>query len=133
MEVSVTYGPQIHDTRELRRLGRAVRRILGSAAAVHLQPLLPAHRMRDIEATTAGDLVLAREVLLETGLRHVYMHVLGSPAHRTTWCACGAALVERGIRAVRVLLDEGGCCRSCGSESPIGLRSHTDAGRLRCA
>lgn len=119
LEVSVTYSPSIHDHNELALIGERVCAAAGHDTAVHLQPLLPAHRLRAIETPTLTDLLTARHLLRAAGLRHVYVHFLGPAALRATWCECGACLVERSVVKVRVNIEPDGRCGSCGAPTPV--------------
>lgn len=118
-EVSLTYSPSIHDEVELARLGAAIVANAGSGTAVHIQPLLPAHRLRDIEVPTLEALLSARGVLQRAGLTHVYVHLLGPAELRTTWCSCGAALVERRLGRVTSNVAPDASCLRCGAATPI--------------
>lgn len=124
-EVSLTYSPSIHDEDELARLGAAIVASAGGLTAVHIQPLLPAHRLKDIEVPKLDALVSAREVLRRAGLTYVYVHLLGPAELRTTWCRCGGALVERRLGRVASNLGPDASCLRCGVATPIHVGTQT--------
>ena len=119
VEVSLTYSPDLHDADELRRVGAAVADSAGPGTAMHLQPLLPAHRMKDVATPTLDDLLAARALLHACGLHYVYVHLLGPAELRATRCICGASLVQREVGRVQVRIDAAGRCCDCGAAGPI--------------
>jgi pyruvate formate lyase activating enzyme len=119
VEISITYSPTIMRDADLHRLGATVVRASGEETAIHVQPLLPAHRLRRIPPPDLDRLLEARAALLHAGLRHVYIHQVGPASLRTTWCRCGEPLVKRRLTRVNPLTDASDRCRRCGARSPI--------------
>jgi pyruvate formate lyase activating enzyme len=126
VEISVTYCPEIHDRDELDGIAAVALGACGTRVAVHLQPLLPAHALTTIAMPELESLLEAREALRQAGLEHVYVHLLGAPELRTTWCRCGEPLVERDIASVRTSLVGSGRCAACGETAPIDLGNETE-------
>ncbi len=115
VELSVTIAPAIHAEEELGRIGRFVAERLSPETAMHLQALLPAHRITDFTPLDTDGADRAAAALRRGGLRHVYVeHPLTPDAARTTRCACGTALVERGIGGVTVHVGDDAACPDCG-------------------
>lgn len=129
VEVSVTYAPEIHDDDELRRLGHALARAHGGESVAHVQPLLPAHRLRRLAPPDPARLLGAAQALREGGTRWVYVHGLPGRTHSETRCrGCGEVLTRRGVGRVEVDARHDSSCPRCETVSPLVMAPPRDRG-----
>ena len=70
--------------------------------------------------TPAATLARAGRIAKSAGLRPVYTGNVHDEAGQSTYChACGASLIGRNWYEITSwMLDESGCCRSCGARCP---------------
>ena len=130
IELVTTVVPGLNDGEpELRRMARWITKRLGADTAWHLQRFLPAYRMSHVEETPTQTLIAARQIAIESGLPHVYLHNAAVRSARDTVCReCGATLIERHVESVAMHLDAAGHCAGCGSPTPVAL-PESDRGR----
>jgi pyruvate formate lyase activating enzyme len=85
----------------------------------------PDYKLRDTMRTPVPRLDAACRLAREIGVEHVYMGNVYDQPWSNTYCrTCGAELVNRyGLNAQLGALDDGGCCRSCGTDAHFTLLS----------
>ncbi|HEY8526056.1 MAG TPA: AmmeMemoRadiSam system radical SAM enzyme [Acidimicrobiales bacterium] len=104
---------------ELDRLTAWVADRLGPDVPLHFTAFHPDFKMRDVPPTPPATLSRAREWGLRNGLHYVYTGNVHDRDGSSTWCRCGALLVERDWYELgRWHLTDDGRCRSCGHAVP---------------
>lgn len=110
---------------ELESLTRWVAEALGTEVPLHFSAFHPDHRMTDVPATPPATLLRARQIGLQTGLKHVYTGNIHHAQGDTTYCAgCGSLLIERDwYQMKQYRLDTQARCPDCNRV----LSGHFDA------
>ena len=90
---------------------------LGPDVPLHFSAFHPDWRMRDVPATPAATLRLARSIARKTGLRYVYTGNVHDAAGQSTYChACNATLIGRDwYELTEWNLTPQGTCACCGT------------------
>jgi pyruvate formate lyase activating enzyme len=84
----------------------------------HINRFYPYYRLASLNATPIDSLVYAREVLLESGLRHVYTPTPDGSG-LTTFCPnCQSAVISRNNSHAPALPAKPGICNKCGNKIP---------------
>ncbi len=106
------------DEQELRELAKWVRVELSAEVPLHFSAFHPSYKMLDKPSTPLKTLIKAREIALESGLRHVYTGNAHYPPGDTTFCGdCGDVLIERNWSEIKQYrLTESAECPSCRSK-----------------
>ena len=132
LEFVTNLMPSLNDSDEhLERLADRLVTQFGSDTPWHLTTYVPYAYMTHIAPTPPETLERARRIGLQAGLRFVYTDNISAPETANTFCtACGACLIERVARQVRVLgLDSDGACLTCHSVSGIVMRYSSTSSR----
>jgi len=92
---------------------------LGPDVPLHFSAYHSDWKMHDVPGTPAATLVLARGIAKSVGLRHVYTGNVRDELGQSTYChACGTCAIGRDWYEITSwVLDESGCCRSCGAQA----------------
>jgi pyruvate formate lyase activating enzyme len=117
LEITTLLIPGHNDSPdELEALSRWVAKELGPDVPLHFSAFHPDHKMRDVPATPAGTLVLARRIAMDQGLHYVYTGYVHHQEGDTTFCpGCRAPLIERDWYAIEGYhLTPQGDCPHCG-------------------
>jgi len=90
---------------------------LGADVPLHFTAFHPDWKMRDIPATPAATLQMARRIARKSGLSHVYTGNIHDPEGQSTRCnSCAALLIGRDWHEVTSWnLDADGNCNACGT------------------
>jgi pyruvate formate lyase activating enzyme len=133
LEITNLIIPTLNDgMKEIGQMCKWIRDTLGPDVPLHFSRFHPHHRLTNLLPTPAETLENARDLALDTGLRHVYVGNLRSRQGEHTFCPnsdcseAGQALVRRnGYRIVENRLNHG-CCPIC--NTPVaGLWEQPDA------
>ena len=101
---------------ELQRMCDWILQALGDDVPVHFTAFHPDFRMPDTPRTPHETLITAREIALNTGLKHVYVGNIHDTARQSTYCpGCSQLLIERNWHALGTWNLEDGCCSACGT------------------
>ena len=109
--------PTLNDREsDFRDMGDWLAGEIGPDIPVHVTRFHPTYRLTALPVTPVSTLEMARDTLMDRGLRYVYVgNVPGHPGNATYCPGCGKAVVERVGFAVRAVSIEGGRCTSCGA------------------
>ncbi len=90
---------------------------LGPDVPLHFTAFHPDWKMQDKHATSATKLVMAREIAIKNGIRHVYTGNVHDKAGQSTYCHhCGDILIGRDwYQLSEWNLDAQGHCKKCGT------------------
>ncbi len=92
---------------------------VGPDVPVHFTRFHPTYRLANLPVTPVSTLEKARAILLEKGVRYVYIgNVPGHPAGHTYCAACGKPVIERGGFVVLRTHLINGECGYCGARIP---------------
>lgn len=112
--------PTLNDNdQDLAGMGDWLMGEIGPEIPVHFTQFHPTYRLTDLPVTPVSTLERARSILMDKGLKFVYIgNVPGHPAN-STWCPrCGDELISRtGFSVVRMRL-KNGACGKCGTRIP---------------
>jgi pyruvate formate lyase activating enzyme len=118
MELTTLLIPGKNDSREeLETMCQWVVENLGPDVPMHFTAFRPEWKMRDIPATPAHTLSMARAIAIEAGVRYAYTGNVHDPRGNSTWChVCEELLIERDWHEMgRWNLDAQGQCPKCGT------------------
>ena len=121
LEITTLIIPGLNDSAdEIRRLSDWCYRELGSDVPLHFSAFRPSYRLTKVPATTPQQLRKARQIALDSGLRHVYIGNVDDAQGSTTYCpSCATPLIERHrYTLLRTCLDESGRCPQCNTAIP---------------
>ena len=100
---------------EIRKMADWVLDAVGDDVPVHFSAFHPDFRMTDRPNTPHETLILARDLAIQTGLKHVYVGNVNDVDRQSTYCPnCRKLVVERNWYALGVYDLEGNQCRHCG-------------------
>ncbi|MDA0285548.1 MAG: AmmeMemoRadiSam system radical SAM enzyme, partial [Planctomycetota bacterium] len=101
---------------EIRRMAEWVLDAVGDDVPVHFSAFHPDFRMMDRPNTPHDTLILARDLAMQVGLKHVYVGNVNDVERQSTYCPnCQNLLVERNWYALGVYALDGNQCRNCGA------------------
>ncbi len=114
LEITTLLVPGVNDgPEECSRIARFIHTHLGADTPWHISAFFPCRLMSNIPSTSPESLELARDIGVQTGLRHVYIGNIAGRDESTHCPACGETVVQRnGFRASQLSLD--GSCPHCG-------------------
>jgi pyruvate formate lyase activating enzyme len=117
VEVTTLVIPGLNDDPgELEALASFLVQDLGPDTPWHVSRFHPTYRLTDRAATPTRTLLMAREIGLRAGLRHVYPGNIPGNAGESTFCyRCGEILIERWGFTVRSNRIRKGLCPDCGA------------------
>ena len=121
LELTTLLIPGQNDSEaELQAMTQWVVENLGPDVPMHFTAFHPDYRMRDVAATPAATLQLARRIARQNGVRHAYTGNVRDPDGGSSWChGCGNRVIGRdGYRLGDWQLDPQGCCVQCGTVLP---------------
>lgn len=116
LEITTLLIPDENDSdKELSQMCEWLLTQLGAEIPLHFSAFHPDYKLLDKPPTAKQSLINARNIALETGLKHVYLGNVHDLESDTTVCShCGFALIERDwYRLVANRLDEQGACPRC--------------------
>ena len=100
---------------EIRKMVDWVLDAVGDDVPVHFSAFHPDFRMTDRPNTPHETLILARDLAMKTGLKHVYVGNVNDVERQSTYCPnCKNLVVERNWYALGVYALNGNQCRHCG-------------------
>jgi pyruvate formate lyase activating enzyme len=115
LEVTTLVIPGLNDDpAELRDAAQFIARELGPETPWHISRFFPTYKMTDHPPTPVESLVRARQIVLEEGLRYVYLGNVAGESN-TTCHQCGQMLVGRHGYAIAENHVLDGCCPTCGA------------------
>jgi pyruvate formate lyase activating enzyme len=125
VEVVTNVIPGMNDDEgQLRGIATWIRERLGDLTPWHVTRFYPNHRLLDVPATPLPTLERAWDIGREAGLRFVYTGNVPGQGHEDTVCyACGKTAIERSGYEIRVTGLAGSCCRACGADLNVRIRS----------
>jgi len=118
LELTTLLIPGLNDSEaELQAMTQWVMENLGADVPMHFTAFHPDYRMRDIGATPAATLQMARRIAKQNGIRHAYTGNVRDVEGGSTHChGCGLRVIERdGYRLGDWQLDAQGACLHCGT------------------
>jgi len=118
LELTTLLIPGENDSEtELESMTQWVVENLGADVPMHFTAFHPDWKMRDIPATPAETLTLARSIALKNGVHYAYTGNVIDKTGSSTWChSCGGLLIGRQQYTLSEWnLDSNGCCQHCGS------------------
>lgn len=100
---------------EIRQMAEWVLEAVGDDVPVHFSAFHPDFRMTDRPNTPHETLILARDLAMQSGLKHVYVGNVNDVDRQSTYCPnCHQLVIERNWYALGVYALEGNLCRHCG-------------------
>jgi pyruvate formate lyase activating enzyme len=120
LEVTTLLIPGLNDSeRDLRGLCDFLAGV-GLDIPWHVSRFMPLRRQAHLRATSRDDLLRARAIGREAGLRHVYIGNMAGPGFADTVCpSCGGTAVSREGYSVPInVLGPDGSCPKCGARIP---------------
>jgi pyruvate formate lyase activating enzyme len=116
LEVTTLIIPGLNDDREeLKELARFLCE-LGPEIPWHISRFHPTYLLTDRPPTPVETLRAAREIGIDTGLRHVYTGNVPGDEGENTYChRCGAVLIERFGFSIQRRALKAGKCAQCGT------------------
>jgi pyruvate formate lyase activating enzyme len=101
---------------EIDRMTTWIAEKLGVDTPLHFSAFHPDFRMKDRRSTAPEDLLRAREIAINNGLRYVYTGNVHHAESGSTYChGCGDRLIERDWYELgNWNLNAEGCCGTCG-------------------
>ncbi|MFP5383870.1 MAG: AmmeMemoRadiSam system radical SAM enzyme [Gammaproteobacteria bacterium] len=118
LELTTLLIPGQNDSEsELQAMTQWVVENLGPDVPMHFTAFHPDYRMRDIGATPASTLQMARRIARANGVRHAYTGNVRDAEGGSTYChGCGERVIEReGYVLGDWRLDAQGACTTCGT------------------
>jgi len=118
LELTTLLIPGLNDSEaELQAMTQWVVDNLGPDVPMHFTGFHPDYKMRDIGATPASTLQLARRIARQNGVRHAYTGNVHDADGGSTYChGCGGRVIERDwYRLGDWKLDTQGACAHCGT------------------
>ena len=116
LEITNIVIPGLNDRMEdMARMARWIHDELGPDTPLHLSRFYPLYQLTNLPQTPVSTLDQARQVALDSGLKHVYIgRVTGHEGENTQCPDCGHQVISRlGFFVDEVDLDDG-CCTQCG-------------------
>lgn len=112
--------PTLNDNdNDFEAMGEWLMAEVGPDVPVHFTRFYPRYRLTNLPATPVSTLERARNILLEKGMRYVYVgNVPGHPAESTYCPKCGKALIGRSGYSIRQNRVKNGACGYCGAVIP---------------
>ena len=117
LEVTHLMIPTLNDSAgETRQLCGWIVENLGESTPLHFSRFFPQNQLKHLPPTPEETILRAREIAIETGLKHVYTGNISDGAGESTWCpSCCKLLIERqGFHVVRNEISSGSC-PDCGT------------------
>jgi len=100
---------------EIRKMSDWVLDAVGDDVPVHFSAFHPDFRMTDRPNTPHETLILARDLAIQTGLKHVYVGNVNDADRQSTYCpSCRKLVIERNWYALGFYALQGNQCRHCG-------------------
>jgi pyruvate formate lyase activating enzyme len=121
LEITTLLIPGQNDSpAEIEALSRWVLEHLGPEVPLHFTAFHPDWKMRNIPATPAATLRMARRIAKEVGLQHVFTGNTHDAEGQSTYChACNTVLIGRDWHELTAWnLTPAGTCGSCGAPCP---------------
>jgi len=118
LEVTNLIIPTLNDSEnETRQLCDWIVENLGETTPLHFSRFFPKNQLKHLYPTPAETILRAREIAMNTGLKHVYVGNISDGAGESTWCPlCDKLLIERhGYSVVRNEMKKGSC-PDCGTQ-----------------
>ncbi len=133
LEVSQLMIPQRNDQpRDIAKTVDWVLENLGDEVPLHFVGFHPAYRYTHVARTSTENLLTARSMALEAGVKYCYLGNVYRDGVSDTHCACGQTLVARyGLTANMVGVTAQGRCAACDRPSPI--RQPWEASQMKIA
>ncbi|NPA85833.1 MAG: AmmeMemoRadiSam system radical SAM enzyme [bacterium] len=120
IELTYLLIPGINDDEEqLKALASFVLQELSPTVPVHVNAFHPDYKMLDVPPTPYEDLLRARQLLVDAGLKFVYIGNVADLTYQQTYCpSCGQIIIKRlYMHAVEIHLVNGRC-KFCGESIP---------------
>jgi len=117
-EITTLLIPGANDSvDEIRRMSEWIVDTLGVDVPIHFSAFHPDYKMNDKMRTPLDTLIRARDLALESGIRHVYTGNVHYSEGDTTFCHnCGSRLIVRDWYNLSYwALGEAGSCNNCGA------------------
>ena len=112
LEVTNLMIPTLNDSEgETRQLCDWIVENLGEKTPLHFSRFFPKNQLKHLPPTPIETILRARELAIETGLKHIYVGNISDGAGESTWCpSCCKLLIERqGYHVVRNKISSGSC------------------------
>ena len=112
--------PTLNDRDEdFTGLGDWLMDTVGSSVPVHFTRFQPMYRLTDLPVTPVSTLERARAILMDKGMKFVYIgNVPGHPANSTYCPTCGSVVISRIGFSVDAIHMKNGSCANCGTAIP---------------
>lgn len=124
VEVTTLLIPGLNDNRgELEEMAAFLAEELGPETPWHLSRFHPTYKLTDRPPTPLETLILAREIGIAAGLKHVYTGNVPGERSANTFCyKCGKLLIDRTGFSVSKNRIQNGACPDCKEPVPgIGM------------
>lgn len=117
-EITTLLIPGKNDSpEEITKMVNWIMEHLGDSVPLHFTAFHPDFKMRDIEATPASTLNMARNIALSAGLKYCYVGNVHDPDGQTTYCPyCKEELIRRDWHSIYFNKVKNGKCFKCGTE-----------------
>ena len=118
LEITTLIIPGLNDAEaELKGIAAFIVQHLGAETPWHVSQFYPTYKLTDRGPTPVSTLRMARDIGLESGLKHVYEGNVPGEGGENTFCpSCGAMVIKRhGYTIVGNRLS-GGACPGCGEK-----------------
>jgi len=123
IEITTLIIPGYNDSvPELQRIASFIAHV-GNDIPWHVTAFFPTYQLVDCPKTSFEQLMLAREIGLNAGLRYVYTGNISSPSGEHTYCPfCKAVLIQRrGFRIIKNSIAQEACPHCNAAIAGVGL------------
>lgn len=102
------------DPGQIRRMCEWIRDNLGPETPLHFSRFWPMYELANLSPTPVEELIEARKIALDTGLKYVYIgNVAGNSAENTYCPKCGRVVVKRSGYVIEEINLKDGKCEYC--------------------
>ncbi|PTD93752.1 AmmeMemoRadiSam system radical SAM enzyme [archaeon SCG-AAA382B04] len=119
LELTYLVIPEENDDEEsFKELANWIIEELGEETPLHLSRFYPSHKMLDKDPIPIKTLERAREVIIDQGMKYVYIGNVSQTQYANTYCpACDELLIERRGYSTKIKnLSDDDLCKNCGEK-----------------
>lgn len=111
-EITTLVIPNLNDSKEeITKMAKWILKELGDKVPLHLSAFYPTYKMTDRPRTSSEKLEELRDLVIDLGLKYVYIGNVMSTNGSTTYCPqCEKAVIKRsGFSIIRNRIENGNC------------------------
>lgn len=115
LEITNLIIPTLNDDlKEIKKMCKWILDNLGDHVPLHFSAFYPTYKLNNLEPTSEGILIKARELSLKTGLKYVFMGNVKTEEGENTYCPkCKKPVIKRGSFSISENNLEGSKCKFC--------------------